>query len=334
MQLNQENIKMSPGSKRNIGLIGVGYWGKNLIRVFNEFGALKTICDLDKKILRQRKKEYPNLTTTADFKEILEDKDIKAIVIATPAATHYKLTKKCLLSGKNVFVEKPLALKIKEGEELVKLTQKKKRILMVGHLLLYHPAIVKLKDLIKKGELGEIRYICSNRLNFGKLRKEENVLWSFAPHDISVIIDILKMPERIISIGKSYLQKDISDITLSILEFKKNQAAHIFVSWLNPFKEQKLSIIGSKKMAVFDGVKNELIIYPHKIKGQKNKNLQALKTEGIKIKLSTKEPLKEEVKHFLNCIKKRKIPNTDGKEGLKVLKILDACQNSLNQKIN
>jgi UDP-2-acetamido-3-amino-2,3-dideoxy-glucuronate N-acetyltransferase len=314
-----------------IALIGAGYWGKNLVRVFYEFGVLKIICDLDIKILAARKKEYPGLKTTTNFEEILKDKEIKGVVIAAPAVLHYKLTKLALNSGKDVFVEKPLSLKVKEGEDLVKLARQKKRILMVGHLLLYHPAILALENLIKQGELGKIRYIWSNRLNFGKLRREENVLWSFAPHDIAVIIDILGIPKKVMAVGKSYLQKDIADITLTSFEFKSNKAAHIFVSWLNPFKEQKLSVIGSKAMAVFnDQVKEKLIIYPHKVKRLKNKNPEAIKSEGRVVKISEKEPLKKEAKHFLECIEKRKTPKTDGKEALKVLKILDACQKSLD----
>jgi len=330
-QLNQENIKMSFGSK-NIAVIGAGYWGKNLIRVFNQLGVLKVICDLDKKVLAERKKEYPGLKTATDFSEILKDKEIKGIVISTPAATHFNLTKQALLVGKDVLVEKPLALKVEEGEELVELAQKKKRILMVDHLLLYHPAIIELKKIVKKGELGEIQYIWSNRLNLGIFRREENVLWSFAPHDISVIINVLGMPQKVRAFGKSYLQKNIPDITLSFLEFKKGKAAHIFVSWLNPFKEQRLTVIGKTAMAVFDDqAKNKLMVYYHKIEQEKNRNLKAIKAEGKVIKIPAEEPLMEEAKHFLECIKKRKKPKTDGKEALNVLKVLDACQKSLNQ---
>ncbi|MFZ2970837.1 MAG: Gfo/Idh/MocA family oxidoreductase, partial [Minisyncoccia bacterium] len=229
-----------------VAVIGAGYWGKNLVRVFHELGALKIVCDLSEKNLSDRKKDHPNLDTTNDFSKILADKDIQAVVIATPAVTHYDICKKSILAGKDVFVEKPLALKVEEAEELVQIAKENSRILMVGHLLLYHPAVIKLKELIDRGELGDIRYIYSNRLNFGKLRKEENVLWSFAPHDISVIIDILGSPKKVTSIGKAYLQKDIPDTTMSVLEFEGEKAAHIFVSWLNPFKEQKLSVIGSK----------------------------------------------------------------------------------------
>lgn len=315
-----------------IGLIGAGAWGKNLVRVFYELGVLKIICDLEKKVLTKLKRKYPNLETATDFEEILENKGLGAIVISTPATTHYELTRRALLAGKDVFVEKPMALKVKEGKELVKIAQKKKLILMVNHLLLYHPAILKLENLIKKGNLGKIRYICSNRLNFGKLRREENVLWSFAPHDISIIIDILGIPEKMGAIGKSYLQKNIPDVTFSFLEFKNNQAAHIFVSWLSPFKEQKLSVVGSKGMAVFDGVENRLVIYPHKVKWMKDKSPKAIRAEGKDIDVSKKEPLIIAAQHFLECIKKRKTPRTDGKEALEVLKVLDAAQKSLNNK--
>jgi len=211
------------------------------------------------------------------------------------------------------------------------LAKKKKLILMVGHLLLYHPAIVKLKELIKKGELGKIYYISSNRLSFGRLRKEENVLWSFAPHDISIIINILGMPQKVLAKGKSYLQRNIFDVTLSVLEFKKDQTAHIYVSWLNPFKEQKLSITGSKKMVVFDGVSNELMAYSYQIDWTNDKSPKAVKAEAELIEIPNREPLIQEAKHFLECIKKRKKPKTDGREALNVLKILDACQRSLEE---
>lgn len=316
-------------NKKNLGLVGAGYWGKNLIKVFNKLGVLKIICDIDRRVLAERKKEYPEIKTTANFSEMLKDKTLKAIIISAPAATHYQLCKKALGTKKDVFVEKPLALKIEEGKELVELAQNKNCILMVGHLLLYHPAIVKLKKIIKKGELGEIRYIWSNRLDFGKLRREENVLWSFAPHDISIIIDLLGMPKRVIAVGKSYLQKNIPDTTLSFFEFDKGKTAHIFGSWLNPFKEQKLAVIGSQRMAVFDGVKNELVVYSHKIKKRKNKNPETIKAKGKILKISKKEPLLIEAEHFLECLRKRKTPRTDGKEALLVLRVLDASQRSL-----
>ena len=317
--------------RKTIGLVGAGYWGKNLVRVFSELGVLKTICDLDKKVLGERKKEHPNLKTTTDFSEILKDKEIKGVVIATPAATHYQLAKKALEGGKDVLVEKPLVLNVKEGNELVKLAQKKKLILMVGHQYFYNPAILKIKELIKKGELGEIEYIFSRRVKFGIFRKVENVFWSFAPHDISTIIDILGMPKEVIAVGKSYLQKNIQDFVLSSFKFNNNKAGHIFTSWLSPVKEQKITIIGSKKMLVLNDADKILTLHPYQI--ERNKNLAPkAKNIGEKvIKFSSKEPLKEEAKHFLDCIKKRKKPETDGAEAIRVLKVLNACQKSINQ---
>lgn len=317
----------------NIAVVGGGYWGKNLVRVFYQLGVLKTVCDTSKDILQKTKGEYPDIEITQDFSKVLKDEKTKAVVIATPAITHFKLVKAALREGKDVFVEKPLALSVKEGKELVNLAKKKRKILMVGHLLFYHPAFVELKRRIKRGELGKIRYIWSNRLNFGKLRREENVLWSFAPHDISVIVDLLGMPGSVQALSKSYLQHNIPDITLTFLKFKGDRAAHIFVSWLNPFKEQKLAVVGSKKMAVFDDqAKDKLVIYSHKVKWDKNNFPQAIKDEGKVIKIKNKEPLQEEAKHFLECIKKRKKPITDGQEGLMVLKVLDACQRSLEKR--
>ena len=288
--------------KKNIGLIGAGYWGKNLIRVFKELNSLKLICDLDKK------KDCFGIDFTTDVYRVLKDEDIEAIVISTPSETHYDLTKKALEADKDVFIEKPMVLKFEQGQELVDLAKNKNKILMVGHLLLFHPGVIKLKKLIDQGKLGEVQYISSNRLNFGKIRKQENVLWSFAPHDVSVMIDILGMPTKISATGKSYLSKNIEDIFNVDLEFVNNRAGHIFVSWINPFKEQKLTVIGSKKSAVFDGVKNELLLNGQTIIFDKN------------------EPLMEEAKHFLECIKTRNTPRTDGNSALNILKVINLCK--------
>lgn len=314
-----------------IGLVGAGYWGKNLVRVFNQLGVLEKVCDTNSAILEKINQDYPSLKTTQSFQDLLNDKELQALVIATPASSHYQLTKQGLQTGKHIFVEKPSALDIEQGEELVKMAEEKGLLLMVGHLLLYHPAIVKLKGLIERGELGNINYVYSNRLNFGKLRSEESVLWSFAPHDISIIIDFLGKPEKVLAIGKVYLQKNIPDITFTFLEFKDNKAAHIFVSWLNPFKEQKISVVGTKKMAVYDGVENKLTLFPHKVEWDGNHIPQAIKAKGEEIHFSEKEPLMEEAKHFLECIRENKTPRTNGKEGLAVLEVLTASQKSIEQ---
>jgi len=253
---------------KNIAVIGCGYWGKNLVRNFYELDSLYAICDADEDLLKSFKDKYPDLETYTDYMDILQHPDIKAVVIATPAVTHFSLAKEALLENKDVYVEKPIAIHYKDGEELVALAAEKKRILMVGHILQYHPAVLKLKQMISNGEIGKINYIYSNRLNLGKIRTEENILWSFAPHDISVILDLLEeFPEEIAAHGGNYLNPNITDVTVTTLSFSCGVKAHIFVSWLHPYKEQKLGVIGDKGMMVFDDVNkdNKLLRYDHKI---------------------------------------------------------------------
>ncbi len=318
--------------KKNIAQIGLGYWGKNILRNLNELGVLHTACDSNINIISELKNQFPDVNFTKSYENILSNTEIKAVAIATPAATHYEYAKKAIFAGKDVFVEKPLALTVKEGQELVNLAEKEKRVLMVGHILQYHPAVIKLKELISSGELGRIQYIYSNRLNIGKLRTEENILWSFAPHDISVILMLLgEEPIRVSSFDGDYLNKGIYDTTLTNLEFKNGVKGHIFVSWLHPYKEQKLIVVGSKAMAVFNDVaKEKLFLYPHKIEWKEGKIPVAHKAEHQVIKVEQGEPLKEELKHFAECIESRKQPNTDGNEGLKVLKILESAENAFS----
>lgn len=236
-----------------VGLIGLGYWGKNIFRNLYETGVLHSVCDSKEDVISDYCKKYAEVSYTTSREKILCNAGITAVVVATPAVTHYEIAKQSLLAGKDVFVEKPLAITVKQGEELVKLAENTNKILMVGHILQYHPAIIKLKELISSGELGKIQYIYSNRLNIGKLRTEENILWSFAPHDISAILMLLEEePVKVTASGGNYLSNDIYDITITILEFKDGIKGHIFVSWLHPYKEQKLIVVGSKAMAVFD----------------------------------------------------------------------------------
>lgn len=314
-----------------IGIIGAGYWGKNLVRNFHQLDSLEVICDKDKDILDGYRKQYPDVKVTEDYKEVLEDAGIEGVVIAAPAAFHYRLVKEALLNGKHVFVEKPLALNIDEGRELVELAGQKGKVLMVGHILRYHNAVIKLKELIDKDELGNIRYVYSNRLNIGKIRTEENILWSFAPHDISVILMLLDAcPESLSTTGGNYLQHDVADVTMTNMSFPGGVRAHIFVSWLHPFKEQKLVVVGDKKMAVFDDMTDEkLFLYPHKIEW-KNSMPVASKAETETVSFEMVEPLRAECRHFLDCMEKDLTPVTDGKEGLRVLGILQASQESLD----
>ncbi len=315
----------------NIAVIGAGAWGKNLVRNFYELNALRTVCDTRRETVKAHREKYPDINFTSSYEVVLGDSDIDGVVIAAPAETHYKLAREALSAGKNVYVEKPLALKLEEARELIAMAEKSKLILMVGHILRYHPAVNKLKELIDTGELGKIQYIYSNRLNMGKIRTEENILWSFAPHDISVILFLLdEQPEAITATGGNYLQKDITDVTLTSMDFPGGVRCHIFVSWLHPFKEQKLVVVGDKKMAVFDDLTEEkLFLYPHRVEWQ-NRIPVACKAEAKIVPVQMVEPLKLECRHFIDCIQNQETPITDGYEGLQVLEILTAAQSSIN----
>jgi len=316
-----------------VAVIGSGYWGKNLVRVFYGLGALACVCDVEQETLSRASQEY-GVHTTQIFDETLQDESISAVVIAAPAVQHFDLTRRALLRGKDVFVEKPLALRAVDGRELVDLAAARHRILQVGHILEFHPAISELKRLISAGELGRIQYIYSSRLNLGKLRTEENILWSFAPHDISAILFLLgEEPSRVSAQGGSFLSPPLVDTTLSTLDFTSGVKAHIFVSWLHPFKEQKLAIIGSEKMAVFDDVRTEgkLTLYSHRINWLDRKPI-AQKDGGHAVTISADEPLRLECEHFLDCVRTRKHPRTDGESGLRVLEVLEACERSLRDK--
>ncbi len=318
--------------KNDIALIGAGNWGKNHLRNLKALGMLHSVLEPSVEIVNLRRADHPEVKFTSDEKEILNNSEIKGVVIAAPAHYHYELAKKYLLAGKDVLVEKPLALKIEEGEDLVKIAKENKRILMVGHILQFHSAVIRLKELIDNGELGELRYIYSNRLNIGKLRSEENVLWSFAPHDISLILMLMdgEEPSEITAFGGAYVNKNIYDTTMTTLRFRSGVRGHIFVSWIHPFKEQKLIVVGSKKMAVFDDVsKEKLFLYPHTIEFGENNIPVAHKAEREIVNFEPSQPLEEELKHFMKCINDRSEPKTDGKEGVRVLRILNKAENFL-----
>ncbi|MCU0241091.1 MAG: Gfo/Idh/MocA family oxidoreductase [Vicinamibacteria bacterium] len=315
----------------DIALIGCGYWGKNLARNLHQLGRLAVICDTQPEILESAPRNYPGVRVTRSYSEVLSDAAISAVVIAAPAEQHSSLARQALQAGKDAFVEKPLSLKVAEAEELVALAKQNARVLMVGHILEYHPAIIKLKELVASGELGEIHYIYSNRLNLGKVRKEENILWSFAPHDIAVIVLLMGgLPREVATHGESYLQHEIADVTMTTLAFESKKRAHILVSWLHPFKEQKLVVIGGRKMAVFDDVAKEgkLKLYDKGIEFQNGEPV-IRQTAETTLFFPEQEPLRLELVHFLDCVRKRETPRTDGENGLRVLRVLDACQRSL-----
>ena len=322
---------------RNIAVIGAGYWGKNLVRNFHQLGVLKTICDESQSIRMQMSELYPETNVTDNIESILSDGNIEGVVIASPAVTHYEITTKALLANKHVFVEKPLSLTYKDGEKLVRLAALKQKVLFVGHVLHYHPAVIRLKEMINSGEIGRVQYIYSRRLSLGKIRREENILWSFAPHDISIILSLTGEPPSYVDcIGNNFLNAQIPDVTMTNLKFPSGTGAHIFVSWLNPFKEQRLVIVGDRGMIVFDDtepVDKKLVLYPHTI-NWKNGIPVPQKAEGIPVDLNPiwKEPLRAECEVFLSAIQKKVKPITSGDEGLMVLKVLELSQQSLEKK--
>jgi UDP-2-acetamido-3-amino-2,3-dideoxy-glucuronate N-acetyltransferase len=308
---------------KNVAVVGCGYWGKNLVRVFNKLGVLHTVCDVNGDILSGFGAEYSEVWKESSYSDVLANLSIKGIVIATPAVQHYKMAVQALVAGKDVFIEKPLTLSLEHGRELIKLAKHKDKVLMAGHLLEYHPAIVKLKELIGNGELGEIQYIHASRLNLGKLRSEEDVIWSFAPHDISAMLYLLnEKPCKVTVHTQNYVNKEIADIACISLEFQSGIKGHIFVSWLNPYKEQKLVVIGSKAMAEFNDTcqLNKLAIKPYSI--ERKGRLCIHGGEFQYIIISNDEPLKLECQEFIECIKTRRKPKTDGEDGLRVLEVL------------
>lgn len=324
-----KNISMN---NPRIAVIGAGNWGRNLIRNFSELNALAAVSDKSPANLKEMQALYPSCEFFISLKDVLSHPNIDAVVIATPAETHFVLAREALLSGKHVFVEKPMTLIEKEAEELIALSLEKRLIFMVGHLLQYHPAFVKLKQIASDGELGRIHYIYSHRLNLGKIRREENILWSFAPHDISMILALAgEEPESVLATGGNYLHKKIADVTTTHLEFSSGLKAHVFVSWLHPFKDQKLVVVGDHKMAVFDDTlpwEEKLLVYPHSVKWEHN---IPVPTKGVpeRVTMPFAEPLKMECGHFLDCVARRIQPQTDGAEGLRVLKVLNAAEKSL-----
>lgn len=325
-----------------IGQVGIGAWGQNLLRNFSNLKdcAVKVCCDKNKAVLDKVKLNYNNkIKACSEFDDLLACPGLDAVIVATLPATHAHFAIRALSKGKHVFVEKPLALKLEDAEQMIKAAKKNKRILMVGHLLLYHPAIKKLKNYIQEGSFGDLEYIYSTRVNLGQVRQEENALWSLTSHDISVAMYLLEtQPRKVQAIGKSYIRKEIQDVVFVNINFDKNLMAHIHASWLDPHKMRKFTIVGSKKMAVFDDMESteKIRIYDKGFDWQKNsgtyETFLTLREGDIHIpKIDMVEPLKLECQHFIDCIQNNQRPLTDGENGLAVLKILDAAQKSLEQ---
>jgi UDP-2-acetamido-3-amino-2,3-dideoxy-glucuronate N-acetyltransferase len=315
----------------NVAVIGTGYWGRNHVRNFDQLGALTHICDSSGETLDELIKDYPHVVSTTSYDDILSNPDIKGVVIATPAATHYELALRAIDAGKDLLVEKPLALDVNHGERLVEAAERAGVILMVGHILLYHPAVIKLKQIIDAGDLGKIQYIQSNRLSMGKVRYEENILWSFAPHDISIILYLLgEVPVEVRAFGSCHLQKDVEDVTVSILDFPDGVGAHIYVSWMNPFKEHRLVVVGDSKMAVFeDSLPDRKLRVFHRNFHWVHRRPVPVKGPEEVVEFEPSEPLRMECLHFLECMRTRQTPRSDGREGLRTLKTLQQCYESM-----
>lgn len=323
--------KLVAVDKANICVAGCGHWGKNLVRNFNALGHLSAICESNEALRENLKSQYPGVKAYTNLDDVCADRNIRAVVLATPAEHHHPMGMQVLRAGKDLFVEKPLALQWQDGLELVETAREHGSILMVGHLLRYHPAILKTLELLADGTLGKIEYIYSNRLSMGKIRKEENALWSFAPHDISVLLALTgQLPMQVSATGGAYLQPNIADVTVSNLLFDNGVRAHIFVSWLHPYKEQRLVVIGSKQMLVFEDSRtdNKLLLFDKRIE-LKNGAMEAVKPEARTVEFNAGEPLKLECQHFADCVINRQRPNTPGEEGVLVLQVLQACQRSL-----
>ncbi len=322
-----------PDEKR-IAVIGSGFWGKNLVRNYQQLGVLRTVCDNDVSHLAGLDQQCPGVTLTGDYDSVLADPGVAGVVIALPAALHYEFGRRALLASKDIYVEKPLALDLRHARDLITLAQERQRILMVGHVLHYHPAFIELKRMAQTGELGRLQYIYSNRLSLGKIRREESSLWSFAPHDISMILSLTsEMPDDVVAHGGSYLHSTIADVTMTHLSFPGGVRGHIFVSWLHPFKEQKLVIVADDRMAVFEDTQpweRKIALYPHSIKWQMGMPIPE-RAEAVYVPVPPQEPLTAECRHFLECIDSRKAPLTDGQEGYRVLEVLDRAQRSLER---
>ena len=315
--------------KPALGLVGCGYWGKNLLRNFRDLGVLAYVCECDPENQRKAGELAPEVPVLSSFEELLAT-EVQAVALATPAVTHFELARQALRAGKDVFVEKPLALRLEEGRRL--LEEAADRIVMVGHILEYHPACVKLVELVRSGELGSVCYLYSNRLSLGKVRREENILWSFAPHDVAMMNRVVgQLPETVAAFGGAYVHPKNADVTVTNLRYPNGVRGHIHVSWLHPFKEQRFVVVGTQKMAVFDGVAGSLTLYDQRVEWHLGEPVP-VRGEGQAVAVEVVEPLRAECEAFIRSVETRQPPLTDGRSGLEVLAVLEAAQESLENR--
>ena len=330
----------------NVGVIGCGYWGPNLIRNLSKLDGtkLRALCDTEADRLQQVARGYQVDYSTQDASQIMSDSTVDAVVVTTPAATHYELARQALLNGKSVLVEKPLALRVSEAEDLVALADERGLVLMVGHTFLYNEAVNSLKECIQSGELGNVYYLYSQRLNLGRLRKDVNAMWNFAPHDISIVFHLLEeMPTTVSASGLCYIQPGIEDVVFMQLSFPSGISAHIHISWLDPLKVRRMTVVGDKKMVVYDDVSTDakLRLYDRGVvkmpTADSPRDFESFGAFQLLIRrgdvhipaLQFTEPLYNECQHFIDCVRENRRPLTDGLFGLKVVKVLAAADESL-----
>jgi predicted dehydrogenase len=321
-----------------IGVVGLGYWGPNLARNFDRLpdGELAWLCDESDEARERFGRAFPAARTTASMDELLGDESLDAVALATPVPTHAKLACRVLEAGKHCFVEKPLAQSVEEAERVVDAARAADRVLMVGHLLEYHPGVEKMNGLIESGELGEVRYIYSNRLNLGQLRRDENALWSLGAHDVSVILRLAaEEPHECRAMGESFVNEGVEDVVFCYLRFPSGLAAHMHLSWLDPHKERRFTVVGSKRMATFDDMELErkLSIYDKGFDEDYSSYGEYIARSGdiSSPRVSNEEPLRIECRHFLECVRDGVEPRSGGESGLRVVRVLEALQRSLRE---
>jgi predicted dehydrogenase len=318
-----------------VGQAGLGNWGKNLVRNFDELAELAWLCDAAPELRDQFAPRYPKARLTAEFDELLADPDLDAVVVATPVPTHYELAKRALEAGKHVFVEKPPAMRGAEMEELLALARQRGRVLMPGHLLLYHPGVLKLKELVDSGALGEVLCVYGNRQNLGVIRSNENALWSLGVHDLSVILWLIgEEPSEVVAHGRDFLQPGVEDVVFCYLRFPSGKVAHMHLSWLDPHKMRKMTVVGKERMAVFDDMELErkVTVYD-KAPWEPAETYGEWRTRTGDIfspKIAIDEPLRLECEHFLRLVSEGPGEYREARDGLVVVRALDRLTESLN----
>ncbi|MBO0767684.1 MAG: Gfo/Idh/MocA family oxidoreductase [Solirubrobacterales bacterium] len=321
-----------------VGVAGLGYWGPNLARNFAALpdAELRWLCDGSEAALTRVSAAHPGVALSTNVEDLLSDPELDAIVLATPVPTHADLAERVLAAGKHCFVEKPLAQSVEAAERAVEAAERARKTLMVGHLLEYHPGVTKLKELADSGELGELYYIYGNRLNLGKIRADENALWSLGAHDVSVVLSLVgEEPVEAVAHGESYVRSGVEDVVFCFLRFPSGLAAHLHLSWLDPHKERRFTVVGSKRMATFDdmALEGKVTIYDKGFDENAQGYGEYITRSGdiFSPRLPAAEPLRLECQHFLESIAQGTTPRSDGRSGLAVVRVLETLQNSLER---